>query len=121
MIGPDGSIYVSESYSAQFIDEPIAFDAVGRISKFTPDGSSSEPGSYGYGPSQFRGPHSMAFDSKNRSSWRTAATAASRFDQRANCSTPGISSAASAAFTSRLMTRSTPSTPSQTTNQSRWR
>jgi sugar lactone lactonase YvrE len=66
VIAPDGSIYVSESHSAQFIDEPTP-DAVGRISKFSPDGKFIKSfGSYGYGPGQFRGPHSLAFDSQGR-------------------------------------------------------
>lgn len=66
VVGPDGSIYVSESHSAQFIDEPTP-EAVGRISKFAPDGKFIKSfGSYGYGPSQFRGPHSLAFDSQKR-------------------------------------------------------
>lgn len=66
VIGPDGSIYVSESHSAQFIDEPT-LEAVGRISKFSADGKYIKSfGSYGYGPGQFRGPHSLAFDSQGR-------------------------------------------------------
>ena len=66
VIAPDGSIFVSESHSAQFIDEPTP-DAVGRISKFSPDGTFIKSfGTYGYGSSQFRGPHSLAFDSKGR-------------------------------------------------------
>jgi len=66
VIGPDGSIYVSESHSAQFIDDPTP-EAVGRISKFSPDGKFIKSfGSYGYGPGQFRGPHSLAFDSRGR-------------------------------------------------------
>ena len=66
VVGPDGSIYVSESHSAQFIDAPTP-EAVGRISKFSPDGKFIKSfGSYGYGQGQFRGPHSLAFDSQNR-------------------------------------------------------
>jgi sugar lactone lactonase YvrE len=66
VIAPDGSIYVSESHSAQFIDEPTP-EAVGRISKYSPDGKFIKSfGSYGYGPGQFRGPHSLAFDSRGR-------------------------------------------------------
>ena len=41
--------------------------AVGRISKFSPDGKFIKSfGTYGYGASQFRGPHSLAMDSKGR-------------------------------------------------------
>ena len=66
VIAPDGSIYVSESHSAQFIDEPTP-EAVGRISKYSSDGKFIKSfGSYGYGPGQFRGPHSLAFDSRGR-------------------------------------------------------
>ena len=66
VIAPDGSIYVSESHSAQFIDEPTP-EAVGRISKYSSDGKFIKSfGSYGYGPGQFRGPHSLAFDSQGR-------------------------------------------------------
>ena len=66
VVGPDGSIYVSEAHSAQFIDAPEP-GAIGRISKFAPDGKFIKSfGSYGYGPSQFRGPHSLAFDSRGR-------------------------------------------------------
>ena len=66
VIGPDGSIYVSEAHSAQFIDAPEP-GAIGRISKFSANGTFIKSfGSYGYGPSQFRGPHSLAFDSRGR-------------------------------------------------------
>ncbi len=66
VIGPDGSIYVSEAHGAQFMDAPEP-GSIGRISKFTPDGKFIKSfGSYGYGPSQFRGPHSLAFDSRGR-------------------------------------------------------
>ena len=66
VIGPDGSIYVSEAHGAQFMDTPEP-TSIGRISKFSPDGKFIKSfGSYGYGPSQFRGPHSLAFDSRGR-------------------------------------------------------
>src|SRR3954447_9239315 len=66
VIAPDGSIYVSESHSAQFIDEPTP-EAVGRISKYSPDGKFIKSfGTFGYGTGQFRGPHSLAFDSRGR-------------------------------------------------------
>jgi sugar lactone lactonase YvrE len=67
IVGPDGSIYVSESHTAQFLDNESQPGAVGRISKFTADGKFVKSfGSFGYGPSQFRGPHSLAFDSRGR-------------------------------------------------------
>ena len=66
VIGPDGSIYVSEAHGAQFMDAPEP-TSIGRISKFSADGKFIKSfGSYGYGPSQFRGPHSLAFDSRGR-------------------------------------------------------
>ncbi len=65
-VAPDGSIFVSEGHSAQFLDEPGPA-AIGRISKFSPDGRLIKNwGSWGYGPSQFRGPHSFAMDSRGR-------------------------------------------------------
>ncbi len=66
VIGPDGSIYVAEAHNAQFLDQNPP-NGVGRISKYSPDGKFIKSfGSYGYGPGQFRGPHSLAFDSKGR-------------------------------------------------------
>jgi len=66
VIGPDGSIYVAEAHNAQYLDQDPP-NGVGRISKFSPDGTFIKSfGSYGYGPGQFRGPHSLAFDSKGR-------------------------------------------------------
>ena len=115
VIGPDGSIYVSEAHSAQFIDAPEP-GAIGRISKFSANGTFIKSfGSYGYGPSQFRGPHSLAFDPEGACSSPIVATVVSRSStRRANCSTPGISSAASAAFTSTRTIPSMPSTRSRT-------
>lgn len=67
VVAPDGSIFVSESHTAQFLDKPEGPSAVGRISKFSADGKFIKSfGSWGYGPSQFRGPHSLAFDSRGR-------------------------------------------------------
>jgi sugar lactone lactonase YvrE len=67
LIAPDGSIFVGESHNAQFLDAAGGPGAIGRISKFSPDGKFIKTfGSYGYGPSQFRGPHSLAMDSKGR-------------------------------------------------------
>lgn len=66
LIAPDGSIFVAEAHGAQFLDADGP-GAIGRISKFSPDGKFIKSfGSYGYGPSQFRGPHSLAMDSKGR-------------------------------------------------------
>jgi sugar lactone lactonase YvrE len=67
LVAPDGSIFVAESHGAQFLDEPGGAGAIGRISKFAPNGKFIKTiGSYGYGPSQFRGPHSLAMDSRGR-------------------------------------------------------
>ena len=66
LIAPDGSIFVGESHNAQFLDA-AGPGAIGRISKFSPDGTFIKTfGSFGFGPSQFRGPHSLAMDSKGR-------------------------------------------------------
>jgi DNA-binding beta-propeller fold protein YncE len=65
-IARDGSIFVAESHGAQFLDANPP-DGVGRISKFSPDGKFIKSfGAYGYGLSEFRGPHALAFDSKGR-------------------------------------------------------
>jgi sugar lactone lactonase YvrE len=68
LVAPDGSIFVAEAHNAQFLDAPSSDPgAIGRISKFSADGKFvSSFGSFGYGPSQFRGPHSLAIDSKGR-------------------------------------------------------
>ncbi|MCC7034901.1 MAG: hypothetical protein IT179_18915 [Acidobacteria bacterium] len=66
VIGPDGSIYVAEAHNAQYLDQNPP-NGVGRISKFSADGKFIRSfGAYGYGPGQFRGPHSLAFDSRGR-------------------------------------------------------
>lgn len=66
LIAPDGSIFVAEAHNAQFLDA-AGPDAIGRISKFTPQGKFIKSwGSWGYGASQFRGPHSFAMDSRGR-------------------------------------------------------
>jgi hypothetical protein len=65
-IAGDGSIFVAESHGAQFLDANPE-NGIGRISKFSPDGKFIKSfGAYGYGPSEFRGPHALAFDSKGR-------------------------------------------------------
>jgi len=66
LIAPDGSIFVAEAHNAQFLDADGP-GAIGRISKFSADGKFIKTfGSYGYGAGQFRGPHSLAMDSKGR-------------------------------------------------------
>lgn len=66
LIAPDGSIFVAEAHNAQFLDQNPP-NGIGRISKFDKDGKFLKTfGSYGYGPSQFRGPHSLAMDSRGR-------------------------------------------------------
>ncbi len=65
-VAPDGSIFVAESHGAQFLDAPGP-GAIGRISKFRPDGTFIKSwGTFGYGESEFRGPHSLAMDSQGR-------------------------------------------------------
>jgi sugar lactone lactonase YvrE len=67
LVAPDGSIFVAEAHSAQFLDKPEGPGAVGRISKFSPDGKFIKSwGAWGYGPGEFRGPHSFAMDSRGR-------------------------------------------------------
>ncbi len=67
LIAPDGSIFVAEAHGAQFLDKPEGPSAVGRISKFSADGKFIKSwGAWGYGPSEFRGPHSFAMDSRGR-------------------------------------------------------
>jgi sugar lactone lactonase YvrE len=66
LVAPDGNFYVAEAHNAQFLDA-AGPGAIGRISKFSPDGKLIKSwGSFGYGPSQFRGPHSLAMDSRGR-------------------------------------------------------
>ncbi|MQA89475.1 MAG: hypothetical protein GEU90_04460 [Gemmatimonas sp.] len=66
LVVPDGSIFVSESHNAQFLDE-AGENAIGRISKFAADGTFIMSfGSWGYEDGQFRGPHALAMDSQGR-------------------------------------------------------
>jgi len=66
LVAPDGSIFVGESHGGQFMDEPGP-NAVGRISKFAPDGTFIKSwGTWGYEDGQFRSPHSLAMDSQGR-------------------------------------------------------
>jgi sugar lactone lactonase YvrE len=66
LVAPDGSIFVAEAHNAQFLDQNPP-GGVGRIAKFDKDGKFMKSfGAYGYGASEFRGPHSLAMDSKGR-------------------------------------------------------
>ena len=66
LVAPDGSIFVAEAHNAQFLDQSPP-NGIGRISKFAPDGTFIKSfGAYGYGANQFRGPHSLAMDSRGR-------------------------------------------------------
>jgi streptogramin lyase len=66
LVAPDGSIFIAEAHNAQFLDENPP-EGVGRITKWSPDGRLLLTfGEYGYGDSQFRGPHSLAMDSQGR-------------------------------------------------------
>jgi sugar lactone lactonase YvrE len=67
LVAPNGSIFVGESHNAQFEDKPDGPSAIGRISKFAPDGKFIKSwGTWGFGNSEFRGPHSLAMDSQGR-------------------------------------------------------
>jgi sugar lactone lactonase YvrE len=66
LVAPDGSIFIAEAHQAQFLDQNPP-NGVGRITKWSPDGKLIKTiGAYGYGPSEFRGPHSLAMDSRGR-------------------------------------------------------
>jgi DNA-binding beta-propeller fold protein YncE len=66
LVAPDGSIFVAEAHNAQFLDQEGP-GAIGRISKYSADGKFIKSwGSFGFGTGQFRGPHSLALDSKGR-------------------------------------------------------
>jgi sugar lactone lactonase YvrE len=66
LVAPDGSIFIAEAHNAQFLDQNPP-NGIGRITKWSPDGKLIKTfGTYGYGASQFRGPHSLAMDSKGR-------------------------------------------------------
>jgi sugar lactone lactonase YvrE len=73
VVGPDGSIYVSDGHDAQgmttnqAIAEGIKRGATSRISKFTPDGKFVKSwGSIGVRHGEFRTPHALMFDAKGR-------------------------------------------------------
>ena len=66
LVAPDGSIFIAEAHQAQFLDQNPP-NGVGRITKWSPDGKLIKTfGAYGYGTSEFRGPHSLAMDSRGR-------------------------------------------------------
>ena len=73
VVGPDGSIYVSDGHDGQgmttnaAIAEGIKRGATARISKFSPQGTFIKSwGGIGVRHGQFRTPHAMVFDAKGR-------------------------------------------------------
>jgi DNA-binding beta-propeller fold protein YncE len=73
VVGPDGSIYVSDGHDAQgmttaaAIADGIKRGATSRISKFTPEGKFVKSwGQIGIRHGEFRTPHALVFDSKGR-------------------------------------------------------
>jgi DNA-binding beta-propeller fold protein YncE len=73
VVGPDGSIYVSDGHdgqgmtTAKAVAEGIARGATARISKFTPDGKFVKSwGGLGVRHGEFRTPHALVFDAKGR-------------------------------------------------------
>jgi DNA-binding beta-propeller fold protein YncE len=73
VVGPDGSIYVSDGHDGQgmttaaAIAEGIKRGATARISKFSPDGKFIKSwGSLGVRHGEFRTPHALVFDAKDR-------------------------------------------------------
>jgi sugar lactone lactonase YvrE len=73
VVGPDGSIFVSDGHDAQgmttnaAIAEGLKRGATSRISKFSPDGKFVKSwGTIGVRHGEFRTPHALAFDSKGR-------------------------------------------------------
>jgi DNA-binding beta-propeller fold protein YncE len=73
VVGPDGSIYVSDGHdaqgmtTAQQVADGIKRGATSRISKFTPDGKFVKSwGGIGVRHGEFRTPHALAFDGKGR-------------------------------------------------------
>jgi sugar lactone lactonase YvrE len=73
VVGPDGSIYVSDGHDAQgmttnqAIQEGLARGATSRISKFSPDGKFIKSwGKIGVRHGEFRTPHALVFDSRGR-------------------------------------------------------
>ena len=73
VVGPDGSIYVSDGHDGQgmttnaAIAEGIKRGATARISKFSPDGKFIKSwGKLGVRHGEFRTPHALVFDAKGR-------------------------------------------------------
>jgi len=67
VIAADGSIFVAETHSAQFTDEPDSPTAKSQISKFAADGTFIKSfGEWGYQDGQLRSPHALAMDSQGR-------------------------------------------------------
>ena len=73
VVGPDGSIYVSDGHDAQgmttnqAIAEGLKRGATSRISKFTPQGKFIKAwGSIGVKHGEFRTPHALMFDARGR-------------------------------------------------------
>ena len=73
VVGPDGSIYVSDGHDAQgmtttaAIAEGLKRGATSRISKFTPEGKFIKSwGTIGVRHGEFRTPHALMFDAKGR-------------------------------------------------------
>ena len=73
IVGPDGSIYVSDGHNAQgmitnaAIAEGKANGETSRIMKFAPDGTFIKQwGEIGVRHGEFRTPHAMEFDSRGR-------------------------------------------------------
>jgi len=73
VVGPDGSIYVSDGHDAQGfttaaqVAEGIKRGATSRISKFSPDGKFIKSwGGIGVKHGEFRTPHALMFDGKGR-------------------------------------------------------
>src|SRR5215471_13087188 len=73
VVGPDGSIYVADGHDAQGmttnqqIADGLKRGATSRISKFTKDGKFIKSwGTIGVKHGEFRTPHALMFDSKNR-------------------------------------------------------
>jgi DNA-binding beta-propeller fold protein YncE len=73
VVGPEGSIYVSDGHdgqgmtNAKAIAEGITRGATARVSKFTPDGKFVKSwGGLGVRHGEFRTPHALVFDGKGR-------------------------------------------------------
>jgi sugar lactone lactonase YvrE len=73
VVGPDGSIYVSDGHDAQgmttqqAINEGLKRGATSRISKFSADGKFIKSwGKIGVRHGEFRTPHALMFDAKGR-------------------------------------------------------